>query len=114
MNKSKNKLISNWTPEQKLEAVFLTRSMNEQELGEYLRKNGLHSNDLESFKKDALAGFKTVGRPKHDPEIAILKKKQVKLEREIKRKDKALAEYSARVILLKKSHEIWGEPEDDE
>lgn len=114
MKKSKKQSINSWTPEYKLEAIIKTASMSEHEIGEYLRKNGLHASDLESFKEDALAGFKTVGRPKIDPEIVTLKKDKKKLEKEIKRKDRALAEYSARVILLKKSHEIWGEPEDDE
>ena len=114
MKKSKNKSITDWTPEQKLEAIAKTYSMNEDELGEYLRANGLYSSDLESFKSDALNGFKSKGRPKLDPEVTKLRKQNNELSRNIKKKDKALAEYSARVILLKKSHEIWGEPEDDE
>jgi hypothetical protein len=36
------------------------------------------------------------------------------LEKDLKRKDKALAEMSARVILLKKSHLLFGVNEEDE
>ena len=111
---SKNKSISEWTLEQKLESIVQTASMNEVEVSEYLRSNGLHSSDLESFKSDALAGLKSKGRPKLDPEVTQLRKENKALQRDIKKKNKALAEYSARVILLKKSHEIWGTPEDDE
>jgi transposase-like protein len=114
MNNSKNKTIREWTPEEKLEAIIKTSSMTEAEQGEYIRSNGLHSTDLDTFKMDALAGFKSTGRPKLDPEINVLRKEKKKLEKDIQRKDKALAEYSARVILLKKSHEIWGDPEEDE
>lgn len=110
----KNKTIKDWSPEQKLEAMIKTASMNENELGEYLRTNGLYSSDLESFKRDALTGFKSVGRPKLDREVIELRKQEKQLKRNLKRTQTALAEQSARIILLKKSHEIWGDPEDDE
>ena len=109
-----NNRFQMWTPEQKLKAVIETASMSENELGEYLRANGLHSSDLEEIKKECLPVQSSKGRPKLDPEVANLRKQNKVLERDIRNKDKALAEYSARVILLKKSHEIWGEPEDDE
>jgi len=114
MKKQKDKTVENWTPEQKLEAVIATASMTENELGEYLRTNGLHSSDLKNFKSDFLQNSPGRGRPKLEPEVAELRKKNKMLERDVKRKDKALAEFSARVILLKKSHEIWGAPEDGE
>ena len=116
MTKSKNKNSKDWSPEQMLEAIIKTASMNEQELGEYLRSNGLHSTDLETFKNEFINLKKENkrGRPQLDPEVTQLRKENKKMERDIKRKDRALAEYSARVILLKKSHEIWGTNEDDE
>jgi len=114
MKKSKNKTIADWTAEEKLDAIIKTASMNEHELGEYLRSNGLHSSDLESFKKEFLTGVKAKGRPVVTQEVVKLRKKNKALEKNLKKKDKALAEYSARVILLKKSHEIWGDPEDEE
>lgn len=110
----KNKRIENWSLEQKLEAVVKTSSMSENELGEYLRGNGLHSSDVESFKMEFLKTASEKGRPKLDPEVARLRTQNKTLERELKRKDTALAEYCARVILLKKSHEIWGDPEEGE
>ena len=36
-----------------------------------------------------------------------------KLEHELRRKDKALAETAALLVLTKKAREIWGEPEVD-
>ena len=90
--------------------------MDEQELGEYLRSNGMHSSDLQSFRDDFIDSKKKDkrGRPALDPEIHNLRKEVKSLNSNLKRKDAALAEYSARVILLKKSHEIWGTNEDDE
>jgi transposase len=112
MNKSKK--ANDWTPEQRLEAIIKTSSLSEQELGEYLRSNGLHTTDLESFKNDCLSSSNSRGRPKLEPEIVKLRKENKKLSSDLKRKDAALSEYAARVILLKKSHEIWGIKEDDE
>lgn len=104
----------NWSPEQKLNTIIKTASMKENELGEFLRRNGLHSSTLEEWKQAFLLGVRSVGRPQKDPEIYNLRKKEQELERELRRKDKALAEMAARVILLKKSQEIFGGTEDDE
>ncbi len=115
MTKNKKiKTLDDWTPEQKLDAAMKTYSMTDEELGQYLRSNGLHSSDLETIKKDFLSVKNSKGRPKIDPEVVELRKQNKALKSDIKRKDTALAEYSARVILLKKSHEIWGTGEDDE
>jgi transposase len=114
MKKTNYNPLENWTPEQKLEAVIKTASMSEQEVGEYLRIHGLHSSDLELFKEACLPTSTLRGRPKLDPEVVELRKQKKNLERDLRRTEKALAEQSARIILLKKSHEIWGVPEDDE
>ncbi len=110
----KSKEVKNWTSEKKLDAVIKTAAMTEEDLGKFLRANGLHSSDLESFKKELIAAIPSRGRPRLDPEVIELRKEVKALSSDLKRKDAALAEYSARVILLKKSHEIWGTKEDDE
>ncbi len=114
MKKTKNKTIDDWMPEQKLETLLKTANLGEHELGEYLRSNGLHSSDLEAIKTEFIAALPTKGRPKLDPEVVELRKQKKALQKDLKKKNIALAEYSARVILLKKSHVIWGDPEDEE
>jgi transposase len=109
MKKSKE-----WSPEAKLKAIAETLSMTENQLGEYLRANGLHSSDLEQWKQEFYSSQKAPGRPKLDPEVAELRNKEKVLSKEIRRKDKALAEMSAKIILLKKSHEIFGVNEEEE
>jgi len=113
-NSSSMKKSKDWTPEAKLEAIVRTYSMNENELGEYLRANGLHSTEIEEWKHDFFGSQKSAGRPKTDPELVDLRNKEKELSKDLRRKDKALAEMSARIILLKKSRLIWGEPGDDE
>jgi transposase len=113
MKKTKS-VAGSWTPEKKLQVIIETSSLSENELGEYLRKHGLHSSDIKEWKEECLSGFKSRGRPKKDPEFFELRKEKKDLERDLRRKEKALAEMSARVILLKKSQEIFGEIEEDE
>lgn len=109
MNSSNKK-----TPEEKLKLIYESLSLSKNELGEFLRKHGLHAAELEEWKKAFSDSQKTVGRPRKDPELASVKKKNRNIEKELRRKDKALAEMSARIVLLKKSHILWGEPEEEE
>jgi len=103
------------TPDEKLKIIIETASLSENELGQYLRKNGLHSNDIEEWKTECISGLKpSVGRPKKDAEVFELRKDKKELQKELRRKDRALAEMSARVILLKKRNLIFGVDEDDE
>ena len=88
--------------------------MNKNELGEFLRTNGLHSTEIDQWKKDIYSTQKSAGRPKLDPEIEETRAKEKELSKDLKRKDRALAEMSARVILLKKSLLLFGETEDEE
>ena len=111
---SKHKLTRDWTAREKLEAITKTYSMSENELGEYLRSNGLNSCDLETFKNDFISSECSRGRPKLDPEVVQLRKDTKELKRDLNKKNKALAEMSARVILLKKSRLLWGDPEGEE
>ncbi len=78
--------------------------MKDQALGDYLRKEGLHSAQLGGWKEEAFFGMKiSPGRPKKYSEVVELKHKEKRLEKELHRKDRALAEMAARIILLKKS-----------
>jgi len=111
----KSKTTSRLTPEEKFQILLETASLKDNQLGDYLRKKGLHSAQLEEWKQEAFDGMKSsAGRPKKDPEVTELKFKEKRLEKELYRKDRALAEMSARIILLKKSHLIWGDAEEDE
>ena len=103
-----------WTPEKKLQAVNETSSLEGEELGAYLRKHGLHSEDLESWKQDFYRSQRGPGRPRKDPELAAAQKEKKSLERDMRRKDKALAEMTARIVLLKKSRLLWGADEEGE
>lgn len=99
-------------PSEKLRLVNEASALSEGELGEFLRKNGIHSAQLEQWRQEALAGLSAssqAGPKKGSPET----KKIRDLEREIRRKDRALAETAALLVLKKKVQAIWGDEDDD-
>jgi transposase-like protein len=100
-----------WSAEEKLEALIQTGKMEETELGVYLRQEGLHSHRLHEWRSDALKSLDgALARPqklkKDDRDVKI-----AELERNLLRKDRALAEASALLILQKKVHLIWEQSE---
>lgn len=99
-----------FTAQEKLTVVLEAASLSEHELGEFLRRKGLHEAQLEEWRAAALEGLDNGRRNKATPAQA---KRIRELEKELRRKDKALAEASALLILKKKAAAIWGDEDDD-
>lgn len=99
-------------PKEKFRLILEGRNISEEQQGEWLRKNGLHSEHLHQFEQEILE----IVEDKSDiqkNENRQLKSKVKELEKELRRKEKALAEMAALLTLKKKADEIWGDPEDD-
>lgn len=110
-----NSKAENWSAEDKLAVVVETMALNEADLGEYCRSKGLYPEQIEQWKQAALTGYqsnvqlekqKTSHRKKDQQKIK-------QLEAELRRKEKALAETAALLVLSKKCQAIWGENEED-
>ncbi len=108
-NKPKN---NKWSAEEKLLILIETGSLTEPELGAYLRGKGLFSNQLSDWKNEILSLMNSTKTTKNVKDQRDVKIKN--LEREINRKDKALAEATALLILKKKANLIWGIKDEDE
>lgn len=98
-----------WTAEEKLVAVLDYEKLDEQEHGKYLREKGLHSVHIERWKQELIEGLKALRSGKKDSRDKRIKE----LEKELRRKDKALAETAALLVLKKKAQVIWGDREDE-
>ena len=105
-----------WSAEAKLATVIETASMTEAQLIEYCRAKGLFAEQVRSWKEASLAGFQS-----SDAQDKILKqqskadKVQIKkLEKELRRKEKALAETAALLVLRKKLDALWENNDADE
>jgi len=96
-----------WTPEEKMRVVLAAAAASGTERGALLRREGLHEADLERFQKELVEGVKP-RQPKRDPSD---KKRIQELERDLRRKDKALAEATALVVLSKKLQAYFEEGE---
>jgi transposase-like protein len=102
-----------WTAEEKLEAVLESSSLSEQELGAYLRRKGLHATELEQWRQQVTEAATEALQGKRARKKASIEAKRVrKLERELRRKEKALAETAALLVLKKKAAAIWGDEDD--
>ena len=110
-----NKKSEDWTAKDKLAVVIETASLNEIQLSEYCRTKGLYKEQIDQWKTAALSGYKNSSQMKKTQSQHRREDKQKikKLERELNRKEKALAETAALLVLSKKWEAIWGENEED-
>jgi Transposase len=100
--------------EEKLKAVIEFEGLAEGQQGEYLRRKGLQSEHIAAWKKSMEVGLGGgAERAAYRSELAADKKKIQELEKELRRKDKALAETTALLVLKKKADLIWGGGENE-
>ncbi len=101
-----------WTPDEKLRILGAARELSDDELGALLRSEGVHEATLRQWQEAAAAALAAPRKArgnKKSPEA----KKVAQLEKELRRKDKALAEMAALITLQKKVRAIWGDGDDD-
>jgi transposase len=106
MNKKSNKKTP--TPQDKLRIIAEASQLADEELGAYLRKEGVHEATLLQWQEAATLGLTSLSRAQNKKKSAETKRIG-KLERELLRKDKALAELAALITLQKKAQAIWGD-----
>jgi transposase-like protein len=98
----------------KLKALTEYNALSEENRGEYLRKNGLYEENINEWLKYAEEAFSSYKKTRKERVSKSSDQKKIKdLEKELRRKDKALAEVSALLILKKKANLIWGTEEDE-
>jgi transposase len=105
MGSSKKK---KWTGAEKLRVVTEARGLSENELGALLRREGLHAGDLAAWQMAAEAALSEGPRTSRSADARRIRE----LERELRRKDAALAETAALLVLKKKVQAIWGDGDD--
>ena len=100
-----------WTATEKLEVVLEAARLSETELGAFLRERGLHMAQLTSWRA-AIATALTEKRAQK-PGSREEQQRIRALEKELLRKDRALAEVTALLALRKKVEALWGDADDD-
>lgn len=100
-----------WSAAEKLRVLGAAAQLSDEELGQFLRREGVHEAILREWQEAAAAGLASASatrRKKKSPEAKRVKE----LERELRRKEKALAEMAALITLQKKVQAIWGDEAD--
>jgi transposase len=100
----------------KMRLVFAAEALAVEDLGALLRREGVHDAELEAWRtavKTAAVAALNGTTPNGAPPRSAERKRILELERELRRKDKALAEAAALLILEKKLQALWGDGDDD-
>lgn len=98
-----------WTAEEKLRVVVEASRLDDESLGAFLRREGLHEALLAEWRRTILASL----RPAPKRPRSAQGKEMKRLERELRRKEKALAETAALLVLAGKAEALWGAGGDD-
>jgi transposase-like protein len=104
-----------WTADERLQLVIAATGLTDEALGAFLRERGIHEAQLQEWRQAALNALTPrSGRTERKPrETRELEKRLAATERALQRKDKALAEAAALLLLKKKVQAIWGDEDDD-
>jgi hypothetical protein len=103
-----------WTAAARLQAVITTAAMDETQRSAWCRENGVYPTELQQWKENATAALSEVPEDRASPQQTRDAKRRIReLERDLRRKDKALAETTALLVLSKKFEAILQRDEDE-
>ena len=100
------------SPREKLNLVIESRTISDEKTGEWLREKGLHTEHITQYEQE-LRDMVENNNHKEKLKMKSLEKQNKELQKELRKKEKALAEMAALYTLKKKAEEIWGDGEDD-
>jgi len=99
-----------WSAQDKFNAVVETAALSESERAEYCRRRGLYPEQIQRWR-NACEGANDradAAEREHREQVKAEIARSRELERELKRKEAALAETAALLTLRKKADAIWG------
>jgi len=106
---SMSKGSKKWPAAEKLRVVLAASGLDDSKLGELLRREGLREAVLAQWRADVETALADAPRR---PRPSVEARRIKELERELRRKEKALAEVAALLVLKKKAAAIWGDEDD--
>ena len=103
-----------WTAAARLEAVITTAAMDEASQSAWCRHNGVYPQQLQQWRQSAVQALGEPEEARASPQQTKQDRRRIReLEREVRRKDKALAETAALLVLSKKVSAIFNKGEDE-
>jgi transposase-like protein len=106
----KHQRPQDWTREQRFEALVSSAGFEGEALNAFCRERGLFTHHLEAWKQDFIKPLEATLkiRASHQA-VKPLQDEIVQLKKDLQRKEKALAEAAALLILQKKYQAFWEE-----
>jgi transposase len=104
-----------WNTKDKFSIVIETAALSEIELSEYCRSKGLYVEQVQAWRDACMQANSGIAQQANQMQQDIRQKeREIKqLSQELRRKESALAETAALLVLRKKAHAIWGDNEDE-
>ena len=104
-----------WSSEQKFAVVLETAALSESELSEYCREKGLYPEQVTQWKNGCMQANQTQAQlQKQQAKERKADQKEIRtLKKELKRKEAALAETAALLVLRKKFNAYYGIDEEN-
>ncbi|EQB1332833.1 hypothetical protein ACYBLP_004503 [Escherichia coli] len=116
---SENEKISSvdgneWTPERRFSVVIETTTLSEMELADYCRRMGVFVEQVREWRAISIQAheMKMAESRRADKELREAKTRLRELEKELLRKDKAMAEAAALLMLREKFNALWDNSEE--
>lgn len=110
---TKEKRPQDWSLEERLNMVIACASLEAEAISEVCREQGIYPHHVKQWKLDIISGQSLNNQSKAQSEVKSLRSENKALQKELNRKDKALAETAALLVLQKKVNAIWGNGEDN-
>jgi transposase-like protein len=98
---------ADWTPAQRLLALQESHGLGEEALNAWCRERGIFAHDLTQWRTDFCESTGAAGRREDSEELRQLRVTNMQLQRDLNRKEKALAEAAALLVLQKKYRALW-------
>ena len=103
-----------WTAAARFDAMLTTAAMDEASKSAWCRANGVYPQELATWRDNAMSAL-GAETPRTSAQEAKQNRRKIKeLERDIRRKDKALAETAALLVLSKKVAAIFNRDMDED
>lgn len=104
-----------WTPERRFSVVLETATLSEMELADYCRRMGLFVEQVKEWRMISIKAheMKMTENLRADKALRETRSRLRELEKELLRKDKALAEAAALLMLREKFNALWDNSEED-
>jgi transposase-like protein len=95
-----------WTPEERLQALMASHGLEEEDLNAFCRAQGVFPHHLKAWRQAFINGTHPEAQA---PSDKSLRDENKQLKKDLQRKEKALAEAAALLVLQKKFQAFWEE-----